>query len=125
MGSALPGISGTVPLPLDGILQALAGQLSELKTALDISALDKNCFAFNPATDAQKIFFQELISKICDIETEIGTLQTQLSGISTTVLNTSIPATIDLKCLLPNPNPCGSVYSLGQVLQLIINKLCP
>ena len=123
--NALAGITDTIPIPLDTILQALAEQVNALKTSLDISALDKSCFAFNPATDTQKVFFRELIAKICNIETEIGNLQTQVSGINNTVLNTSIPATMDLKCLLSNPNPCGSVYTLGQLLQLIINKLCP
>ena len=124
-GAALAGMSMPTPIPLDSILQTLTQRVNELKTDLDMSALDKNCFAFNPATDAQKVFFQEVINKVCAIETEIGNLQTQVSGISTTVLNTPIPATIDLKCLVSNPNPCGSVYMLGQVLQLIINKLCP
>lgn len=124
-GDTLAGIGTATAAPLDSILQTLAQQLSDLKNSLDMSSLDKNCFAFNPATDTQKVFFQELITKICDIETEVGNLQTQVSNISNTVLNTSIPATIDLKCLLSNPNPCGSVYTLGQVLQLIINKLCP
>lgn len=124
-GTALAGISIPSPIPLDSILQTLAQGVSDLKSALDISALNKSCFAFNPATDAQKEFFQEVINKICAIETEIGTLQTQLNGIGTSVLSTPIPATINLKCLVSNPNPCGSVYTLGQVLQLIINKLCP
>lgn len=126
-GTALAGIeiTATTPTPLDAILQAIALQLNALKTSLDISSLDKNCFAFNPASDAQKVFFQELIVRICGIETELGNLQTQVINISNTVLNTTIPATINLKCLLSNPNPCGSVYTLGQLLQLIINKLCP
>jgi hypothetical protein len=120
-GTTLPGVNTTSDKSLDSILLQLSQITNTLKTSLDVSALDNECFSFNPASDQLKVLFQETISKICSIETEIGSLQDGLNSIPDLVSTTTITG-LDLKCLATNP--CGGPYTLTQVLQLMINKIC-
>jgi len=109
---------------LDEVLQFMATAINTLKTGLDTTGLTKEIFTFNPTTDAPKVFFQELIDKITSITTEISNLQNALATISSSLLAAPVTG-LDLKCLIPNPNPCGDTFTILQALQLIVNKLCP
>lgn len=108
---------------LDDIIEAINDQVETILTGIDLTAIEPNCFTFDPANVTVKEFVQEAIDFICDHETRLDEVEDDLLNldISTKVIN------LDLDCLTPAAAPCEqgtNDYTLLSILLTFRSEIC-
>lgn len=104
------------------IIDLSSAEIDKINVELDLTALNKRCLDFDPATIDVKSLFQIEIDKICALDASLTTL-------TDTVDNLDIGAelvTVDLGAMTPLSNPCSPTvnqYTLFYVLQAFADKL--
>jgi hypothetical protein len=114
--------SFTCDANLDELLEKYGVKIDDISEAIDLTAINVGCFAFNPATGKVKDFVQESIAKTCTLETSLATLQAALDNLN--IGNEHI--VIDLESLTPVGNPCAvapNTYTLISVLNLFKSEI--
>lgn len=115
--------SVSCPPSIDEILGKYGDALDTILDSIDLTGLDKGCFDFDPDTIQVKELEQLQIDKICEHETEITALQTELTNLD--ISTKSI--TINLDCLGEDATACADeseAYTLLSILILFRNAIC-
>lgn len=108
---------------IDDVIEQMNIKLSLLLDGNNLTAIDKKCLVFDPATVTIKGLHQVQITKICDLNSRLGTLELLVGNLN--IGNELI--NIDLGCLAPQAAPCAqgtNLYSLVSILTVLKNEIC-
>jgi hypothetical protein len=118
----IPANTFTCDGNLDELLEKYGAKIDEIDASIDLTAINKGCFAFNPATGLIKDFVQESIDKTCSLESSVSTLQDTVDNLNIGSLHINI----DLESLTPVGDPCAvapNTYTLISVLNLFKSEI--
>lgn len=107
---------------LDELLEKYGAKIDSIADSINLTAINKGCFTFVPATAKVKDFIQESITKTCSLETAVAALQTTVNSLN--IGNMHID--IDLESLTPAGDPCAvapHTYTLISILNLFKSEI--
>lgn len=107
---------------LDELLEKYGVHIDSIAESLDLTAINKGCFTFNPTTAKVKDFIQESITKTCTLEASLTTVETTLANLDIGNLHIEI----DLESLTPIGDPCAvapNTYTLISILNLFKSEI--
>lgn len=119
-GKVSPLIKDLIPCDpnVNDVLEQVQTLIEKIKKGLgDNTYLDKKCLSYNPLTVTQKDLNQEFTNDIC-------ALRTAVSGLSTAIDASTFMIAIDLLCLTNVTCAIPTTYSLLDILERILVKLC-
>lgn len=119
----IPEASIDCEASLSVILEKFGDKVDFILTGTDLTQIDKKCFDFDPSLITIKELEQLQIDKICEHETEISAIQTELDNLD--IAGSIIQ--IDLGCLADEAAPCEEgedSYTLISILTTFKNAIC-
>jgi hypothetical protein len=104
---------------INDVIEKLDSIIKTIKDSVDLTGLDKECFAYNPSTVTVAELSQIYTTELCAISAQLKALQDAFNDLDVLAL----PITLDLSCLY-GTNCQPTTQTIGTILALFLSEIC-